>query len=114
MAQDTRALFSFPNPVNEKAARVAAAGVVVMSALAIGLGQPWLLFPLAYGFWARVLTGPGLSPLGQLATRVIAPRLGPARPVAGPPSASPRRSGPCSRRSRWCSGSAQDSTPPHG
>ena len=85
MAQDTRALFSFPNPVNEKAARVVAGGVVAMCALAIGLGQPWLLLPLAYGFWARVLTGPGLSPLGQLATRVIAPRLGPARPVAGPP-----------------------------
>ncbi len=45
-----------------------------------------MLLPLAYGFWARVLFGPTFSPLGQLATRVIAPRLpwGP-RPVAGPP-----------------------------
>ena len=35
---------------------------------------------------ARVLTGPKLSPLGQLATRVIAPRL-PVEPkyCAGPP-----------------------------
>ena len=42
--------------------------------------------PLVYGFWARVLAGPTLSPLGQLATRVIAPRLPVApRPVAGPP-----------------------------
>jgi hypothetical protein len=32
-----------------------------------------------------VLTGPTLSPLGQLATRVVAPRLGPAKLVAGPP-----------------------------
>jgi hypothetical protein len=45
----------------------------------------WLTAPLAAGFVARVLTGPKLSPLGQLATRVIAPRLGEPRLVAGPP-----------------------------
>ena len=41
---------------------------------------------LAYGFVARVLTGPTLSPLGQLVTRVLTPRL-PFAPkyVAGPP-----------------------------
>jgi len=81
-----RSIFSFPNPVNEIAARVVAAGVVAQCAAAIGWRQPWLLVPLAYGFWARVLTGPKLSPLGQLATRVIAPRLPvEARPVPGPP-----------------------------
>lgn len=78
-------MFSFPNPVNEKAARTVAAGVVLLCAAVFATGQGWLLVPLAYGFWARVLTGPRLSPLGQLATRVVAPRLGPARPVAGPP-----------------------------
>ena len=79
-------MFSFPNPVNEVAARVVAGGVVVLCVAAMALRQPWLLVPLAYGFWARVLTGPTLSPLGQLATRVIAPRLPAApRPVAGPP-----------------------------
>jgi len=79
-------VFKFPNPVNEYAARTVAAGVVVMAVAAIAFQQPWILIPLAYGFWARVLTGPTLSPLGQLATRVIAPRLpwGP-KPVAGPP-----------------------------
>ena len=41
---------------------------------------------LAYGFVARVLTGPSLSPLGQLATRVITPRLSiEPRLVPGPP-----------------------------
>jgi len=79
-------VFSFPNPVNEYAARTVAAGVVVMSLAAISVRQPWILIPLAYGFWARVLTGPTLSPLGRLATRVIAPRLpGQPRLVAGPP-----------------------------
>jgi hypothetical protein len=79
-------VFSFPNPVNEYAARTVAGGVLVMAVAAIAFQQPWILIPLAYGFWARVLTGPTLSPLGQLATRVVAPRLpwGP-KPVAGPP-----------------------------
>jgi len=79
-------LFSFPNPVNEVSARVVAAGVVVLAALTVGLAQPWLLVLLAYGFVARVLTGPTLSPLGQLATRVITPALPfPPKYVAGPP-----------------------------
>jgi hypothetical protein len=82
----TRSLFRFPNPVNEFAARSVAAGVVVMAVATIVFRQPWILIPLAYGFWARVLAGPTFSPLGQLATRVIAPRLPWApRPVAGPP-----------------------------
>jgi len=81
-----RSVFSFPNPVNEFAARTVAAGVVIVCMAAIAFRQPWLLVPLAYGFWARLLSGPTLSPLGQLATRVIAPRL-PVEPrmVAGPP-----------------------------
>ena len=78
-------LFAFPNPVNEKAARVVAGVVLVTTIVIIATGAYWLLIPLAYGFWARVLTGPTLSPLGALAQRVIAPRLGPSKPVPGPP-----------------------------
>lgn len=79
-------MFSFPNPVNEYAARSVAAGVLVLCVLALALRQPWLLIPLTYGFWARVLTGPTLSPLGQFATRVIAPRIpGAPKLVPGPP-----------------------------
>lgn len=79
-------LFSFPNPVNEVSARLVAGGVVLLALATIAFDQPWITVPLAYGFWARVLTGPKLSPLGQLVTRVITPRLGLApRPVAGPP-----------------------------
>lgn len=78
-------LFRFPDPVNEVAARTVAGFVVVMALAVIG-GLRWVLFPLAFGFIARVLTGPTLSPLGQLATRVIVPRLPFAeRPVPGPP-----------------------------
>ena len=48
-------------------------------------GWYWLLIPLTYGFWARLLTGPTLSPLGWAAQNVIAPRFGEKRPVPGPP-----------------------------
>jgi hypothetical protein len=41
--------------------------------------------PIPLGFIARVLTGPKLSPLGQLATKIVAPRLGAPKLVAGPP-----------------------------
>jgi hypothetical protein len=78
-------LFAFPNPVNEKAARVVAGVVLVTVVVILATSWYWLLIPLAYGFWARVLTGPTLSPLGMLAQRVIAPRLGPSTPVPGPP-----------------------------
>lgn len=78
-------LLAFPNPVNEKAARVVAAAVLVTALVILVTGSYWLLIPLAYGFWARVLTGPTLSPLGWTAQNVIAPRLGAKKPVAGPP-----------------------------
>jgi hypothetical protein len=77
--------FSFPNPVNDLAARTVATGVVALSIAYLVTGWTWVLLVLTYGFWARVLTGPTMSPLGQLATRVIAPRLGDARLTAGPP-----------------------------
>ena len=79
-------LFSFPNPVNDVAARTVASGVIVMALAAVVFRQPWLTIPLAYGFLARVASGPRFSPLGQLATRVVAPRLPRhAKPVPGPP-----------------------------
>lgn len=80
-----RELFSFPNPVNEKAARVVAGVVLLTVAIVLLTGAYWLLVPLAYGFWARVLSGPTLSPLGWVAQNVVAPRLGAKRPVPGPP-----------------------------
>jgi Domain of unknown function (DUF4395) len=79
-------VLSFPNPVNEVTARVTAGGVVVLSALALALQQPWLSIVLAIGFLLRVISGPKLSPLALLSSRVIVPRLPwPPRMVAGPP-----------------------------
>lgn len=80
-----RDILGFPNPVNEKAARVVAGVVLASAVLILATGWLWLLVPLAYGFWARVLTGPKLSPLGWLAQRKVAPRLGEPKHVPGPP-----------------------------
>lgn len=85
-ASQWRNLFSFPNPVNEVSARLVAGGVVLMAVAAIVSGQRWITLVIAYGFLARVLTGPKLSPLGQLVTRVITPNLPvKAKFVPGPP-----------------------------
>ena len=81
-----RSLFSFPDPVNEKAARTVAGVVLIEVTVCLLSGWYWLTIPLAYGFWARVLTGPTLSPLGWTAQNLIAPRfLGEKVPVPGPP-----------------------------
>ena len=79
------ATFRFPNPVNEKAARVVAGAVLIMVLATLLTSWYWILIPLAYGFWARVAAGPTVSPLGWTAQNVIAPRLGAKRPVPGPP-----------------------------
>jgi hypothetical protein len=79
-------LFSFPDPVDEVSARLVAGGVLLLSALALVSGWSWLVALIAYGFLARVLTGPTLSPLGQLVTRLVRPRVRvAAKRVPGPP-----------------------------
>jgi hypothetical protein len=79
-------LLGFPDPVDEVSARLVAGGVVVLGLLAATTRHPVVLAVLAYGFVARVLTGPRLSPLGRLVTQVVRPRLAVApRPVPGPP-----------------------------
>jgi uncharacterized membrane protein len=81
-----RDVFRFPNPVNEVSVRLVAGGAAIIAWTTLGTRWPYLLPVLAYGFVARVLSGPTLSPLGQVVTRVITPRLH-ARPrlIPGPP-----------------------------
>lgn len=81
-----RELFRFPNPVNEVSARLVATGVVAMAFATIVFDLRWMTVVLAYGFVARVLTGPTLSPLGQFVTRVVTPALPfEPKPTPGPP-----------------------------
>jgi hypothetical protein len=78
--------FSFPNPVNDAAARSVALGVVALSVITFLTGEAWLLILLAYGFAARVAAGPKISPLGWFAVHVSGPRLTSwEKSVPGPP-----------------------------
>ena len=79
------AVLGFPRVINEKAARTVAAVVALTGVIALATGAHWLLVPLAYGFWARVLDRPALQPAGAAGDEGVAPRLGPPRDVAGPP-----------------------------
>jgi hypothetical protein len=79
------AVFAFPNPVNEYAARITAALVVLLAGATLLSGSVWGLVLIAAGFWLRVLFGPRISPLALLSVKVLAPRLGSARLVPGPP-----------------------------
>ncbi len=81
-----REVFSFPHPANEYAARMVAGMVMALALTIIVFDVRWLTAVLAYGFLARVLTGPTLSPMGLLATRVLVPLIGNReKPAAGPP-----------------------------
>ncbi len=78
-------MFDFPNPVNEKAARVVAGCVALLAVVGLLTGWMWLLPVMAVGFWLRVASGPRFSPLGLFATKLAAPRLGDEKLVPGPP-----------------------------
>ena len=80
-----RTVFAFPNPVNEYAARITAGLVVLLAVVTLLTAWGWGLVALAAGFWLRVLFGPRISPLALLSVKVLAPRLGPAKLVPGPP-----------------------------
>ena len=77
-------LFSFPAQVNERAARLVAATVATLLSAALLLHAWWIVPVVAIGFLLRVGWGPRLSPLARAAMWGAA-RLGPPRPVAGPP-----------------------------
>lgn len=78
------AFFSFPERVNERAARLVATGVVATLALAWLADLPWLVGVLAVGFLLRVGWGPRFSPLARMAMFVSA-KLWEVRPVSGAP-----------------------------
>lgn len=71
----TPSYLTFPNPVNEYAARSTAGLVVVLAIVAIVVNHPVVYGLLALGFLLRVMAGPKLSPFGQLSVRIIAPKI---------------------------------------
>jgi hypothetical protein len=90
--QTAAKLLRFPNPVNEVAARVVAGAAAAGAWVTLGTRWPWLLPVLAYGFLARVLTGPTLSPSASSRPGLSLPgSLGPS-PCPDPRSGSRRES----------------------
>jgi hypothetical protein len=79
-------LFRYPDAVNENAARLIAGTVAMLTVAYLATGSGIVLGLVAYGFTARVLSGPTLSPLAQIVGRVIVPRFSiPMKAVPGPP-----------------------------
>lgn len=70
-----KTLFQFPDPVNEVSARLVALVVALLGIATLLFKLDWMIIVIAYGFLARALTGPTLSPLGQIVTRLITPNL---------------------------------------
>ena len=72
-----RELFTFPERVNENAARFVAGFVVAIGVVVVAVGPPvFFLIPLlSVGFLLRVLAGPKLSPLALFVTKILLPAL---------------------------------------
>tara|TARA_B100000029_G_C17571992_1_gene956924 strand:+ start:1841 stop:2356 length:516 start_codon:yes stop_codon:yes gene_type:complete len=86
MYESLKQIFTFPHPVNEYAARGVALQVLVLTVITIATEIWPLLFLLFYEFLARVFTGPTLSIMGQLSTRILTPYvIQKNRTVPGPP-----------------------------
>jgi hypothetical protein len=80
------AIVGFPNPVDEVSTRLVAGFVVALSVVTVLVQWKWGTALIAAGFLLRVISGPKLSPLGQLVTKVIRPRLAiEPRECPGPP-----------------------------
>ena len=73
--------FKFPELINEVSARLVATGVLILSIFSLifiirdNNISYVLLSMLIYGFLARVSSGPKISPLALLVTKIIVPKL---------------------------------------
>ena len=92
----------FPRVLDDVTVRLVAGEVLLIAVIAAVTRQPWLFALLAVDFVLRAGFGPKVSPLAQLASRVIRPRYPPRPdPPPGRPSGSRPPSVRCSRsRSR--------------
>lgn len=79
------AVLRFPSPVNELVARTVACTVLAVCVAAAVTANRWLIAVLAAGFVLRVTTASRIDPIAVVASRVVAPRLGPPRWTPGPP-----------------------------
>lgn len=81
-----KSIFSFPETINEYAARIVAGFIVIMALTYLYSHNIYLLAFMVYGFLARVMAGPSLSPIALLVTKIIIPQMGnPYAECPGPP-----------------------------
>ncbi|NDZ96713.1 DUF4395 domain-containing protein [Streptomyces sp. SID6673] len=86
MSRSLPSALTFPNPVNDYAARSTAGLVILLAVVAILVNSPFVYGLLALGFLLRMMAGPRFSPFGQLSVRVIAPKIWrKSKLVPGPP-----------------------------
>ena len=92
MNENITNFFSFPELINEVAARLVAIGVLALSFVVLYLlldNNNYVLIFLSiliYGFLARVSSGPKISPLALFVTKLLVPRLNfKEKLVPGPP-----------------------------
>ena len=81
-----KSIFSFPETINEYAARTVAGFIAIMALAYLQSHNIYLLAFMIYGFLARVVAGPSLSPIALLVTKIIIPQMGnPYAECPGPP-----------------------------
>ena len=81
-----REIFSFPETINEYAARMVAGFIVIFALTYLYSHNIYLLAFMVYGFLARVMAGPSLSPIALLVTKILIPKMGnPYAECPGPP-----------------------------
>ena len=81
-----KSIFSFPETINEFAARMVAGFIVILSLTYLYSHNIYLLLFMVYGFLARVIAGPSLSPIALLVTKILIPKMGnPYAECPGPP-----------------------------
>ena len=81
-----KSIFSFPETINEFAARMVAGFIVILALIYLYSHNIYLLTFMVYGFLARVMAGPSLSPIALLVTKILIPKMGnPYAECPGPP-----------------------------
>jgi len=79
-------IFSFPERINEYAARMVAGFIFIFALTYLYSHNIYVLAFMMYGFFARVMAGPSLSPIALLVTKIIIPKMGnPYAECPGPP-----------------------------
>lgn len=78
----------FPAVVDDVNVRLIAGVVLLLGVVALAAQQWWLFLPLALDFTLRATLGPKASPIAQLVTRFVRPRV---RSLPHPTAGTPKR-----------------------